>query len=159
MYVYFSDGVLAYRIPIPPQPAFQSETLRLPIFRIIFSMRTIIITGIRPNQTIDGRIRRAFPRGHSAAWSFPFLVAVKSLKIGARFDRYPRNGGFHRALSEKLDPRMLQLLLDDSGTFLSHGHVLGSATEDFPHGVSFIVGGPKGFAPYVFETRNWRPLN
>ena len=153
MYVYFSDGVMAYRIPIFPAHVAECDITRTP-YRAISFMRTIRITGNRSNQTIDGRIRRAFPRGHSAAWSYPFLVDVKSLKIWASFDPYPRNGGFHRALSEKLEPRMTQLLLGDSGTFLSHGHVLDSATEDFSWGVSFIVGGPKGFAPYVFETRN-----
>ena len=48
----------------------------------------------------------------------------------------------------------MQLFLDDTGDCLSHGNACGSDADDFPWGESFVVGGPKGIAPYVFETRN-----
>ena len=78
------------------------------------------------------------------------------MREGASFDPYRTNGGFHRSLSGNLAPSMLRLLLGGTGAFLSHEGDFGDVADSFPSGVSFIVGGPRGFAPYVFETRKLR---
>ena len=159
MRVYFADGVLTCRIPafIPRSsgrgrvPRSRNYSPPSPLPPTLY-----LQPGIRPIRKLDGRIRLPSPPRRSAPWPYHFLVAVKSMREGASLERYRANGSSRRFLSENLAPNMLRLLLEATGAFLSHDRGSGDVEDPCPSGVSFIFGGPRGFAHYVFEKRKFR---
>ena len=102
---------------------------------------------------ITGRIRQSFPVGRSAAWVGPFLAAIDMMDRGATFELYNRNGGFARALAERVDPAATTLVLDDTGAYLDHHIERGAHTSSCPEDVTFVVGCPRGYHPNDLVTR------
>ena len=97
---------------------------------------------------LTSAVRSAFPKGSSAPWVIPFLEALVSGHGGGSFERYS-SGGPLDCLRRKVDPDAAVLLLDAQGAPLELRSALqGEDLSSVPTKVCFVVGGPRGFAPY-----------
>ena len=123
---------------------FQSERTRSNAEAFVFFANGLL--------RVTGDIRKDFPAGCSAAWCLPFIYALVRQNKGALFTPYEACGGMYRAFLALVSPRRLYLALDGSGVRLSEGI---SPTEEAlsrcPGQVTFVVGGPRGYAPWKFS--------
>ena len=86
----------------------------------------------------------------------PFLAAVDMMGRGTTFEVCRRNGGFARALAERVDSSATNLVLDDAGAYLDHHLEQTARTSSCPDDVAFVVGWPRGFHPNDSVTRDLR---
>ena len=100
---------------------------------------------------LTSQVRSAFPPRTAAPWSRPFLEAINSSNSGASFERYGA-GGCSEAIRRRASQDSAPILLDASGLQLHIRSALpGDDLSRVPRRFCYVVGGPRGFAPFSSE--------